>query len=95
MEMKMIRTKRRRMMRGTDERSDDDDDDETKVAILSSEKKEVYDGCSSSTRSKSCHWATSCVSTSPRPEGDKRYWKQMLGMGEAEWQRRVRVEVCV
>lgn len=81
------------MMTGTDERSDDD---ETKVAILSSDKKEVYSGCSSSTRSKSCHWATSCFSTSPRPEGDKPYWKQMSGMGDPEWQRwRVRMEVCI
>lgn len=39
---------------GADERTDDADDDETKVAFLSSDKKEVYDGCSSSPRSKSC-----------------------------------------
>lgn len=62
---KMMKTKRRRMIRQADERTDDADDDETKVAIVSSDQKEVYDGCSSSPRSKSCHWATSCFSTSP------------------------------
>lgn len=83
-------------MRGADERTNDADDDETKVAILSSDKKAVYDGCSSSPPSKSCHWATSCFSTSLRPEGDKHYWKQMSGMGDAEGQgRRVRMEACV
>lgn len=84
------------MKRGADERTDDADDDETKVAFLSSEKKEVDGGCSSSPRSKSCHWATSCFSTSPHPEHDKPYWEQMLGMGGTERQRRrVRKDVRV